>query len=126
MVVDLVVTLHTSRGTYRYFIKRGFRFDSRSGGFGIDWILPHLGSDKDIITWLIHDINAYASFFDFETTNEIMRQLIVLAGHAQWRADAGYRGVSLSRSWFGWPKAGEREYCNVHPEVLFKRSLIHV
>lgn len=125
-----------------YRFKAGFLFDGRSGGPLADFIVPNLGTQEELACWLIHDANGYDLLLSFYRTNEMLRQMLLLAWGPEnkpehpdgffvrtvpsqkkgdlARAWAVYRAVSLSRSWFGEPKAGDREYHNVKPgEKLF-------
>lgn len=117
---DNTIWVVTNRGTIRYFVKEGFYFDGRSGGPLIDWILPNLGSENEILCWLIHDINAYATYLSFEDTNEMLRQMLRLSGKGRLRASLAHWTVSQSSAWYGDPKHGEREWVNVFPEQMFR------
>jgi hypothetical protein len=118
LLEELKVIVRTSWGTLVYKFKKGFRFDSRSGGRLVDLILPHIGKHMDILTWLVHDANAYSIGLSFRATNELMRLMLLFGGNAEWRANAGYKTVSSIDGWYGEPKPGDREYHNFHPERL--------
>jgi len=102
-----------------YYIKKGFRFDSRSGGFLVDLVLPHFGSEMYIMCWLIHDVNAYAQYYSFRDTNELLYSMLHLAGANALQRKA-VRAVGVNDFWFGEPKYGDREYPNLYPEAKFE------
>lgn len=94
-------------------LERGFRFDGRSGGPLADFIVPNLGNQRLLACWLVHDVMGYGVLFGFEDTNEILRQMLILAGESRWKARLVGSAVGLSRSWYGEPLPGDREYANL-------------
>jgi hypothetical protein len=110
----------TNRGSLRYHYREGFYFDGRSGGPLVDIVLPNLGTEDEIICWLLHDLNAYGTFLGFSDTNEMLRQMLRKIGKCRAKASLAHWTVSRSSSWYGEPKHGEREYINVFPEQLFQ------
>ena len=116
---DNTIWVVTNRGTLRYTYKRDFHFDGRSGGPLVDIVLPNLGTENDVICWLIHDLNGYATYLSFEDTNEMLRQMLRLSGKVRLKASLAHWTVSRSRAWYGDPKRGDREYINIFPEPLF-------
>lgn len=95
-----------------YNISKSFWFDGRSGGRIPDLFEPNIGSQRDLIDWLIHDINAYAQYFSYSDTNEILRQMRRMVV-SRFRASYTKLAVTTSKSWFGVPKQNEREYINM-------------
>lgn len=97
-----------------------FQFDGRSGGKIPDLFEPNIGSQKDLIDWLIHDANGYALFLNFVQTNEMLRQMRIQSNSSEFWAGAVKKSVSLSKSWFGLPKPGDREYDNLKAFTIRK------
>lgn len=97
------IVLHTyDCGVLRLTIKAGFIFDGRSGGRGVDWLIPNLGTDDEIACWLAHDALFYAISLSFDTTNKILRQMLRLAGYPRWKASLVHASVSkFGSSHFG-------------------------
>ena len=95
------VTVNTDWGVFRLKVKKGFIWDARSGGPLVDFFLPHQGKHEDQLCWFVHDIFGHSIGLSFQTTNEILRQMIVLSSRSKWVSDWAYRIVSASDSWFG-------------------------
>lgn len=96
-----------------YKFRKGFLFDGRSGGPLVDFWLPNLGNQRQLACWLVHDANGYATHLSFEDTNELLRQMLRLAGVCRVKASAAKLAVSLTESWFGFPEKKDREYANI-------------
>ena len=106
--------LHTrDHGDIQFNVFGDFYFDGRSGPWCVDWFEPNLGSLNKRIAWLIHDLLGYATYFDFKTTNEILRQLLILAGDSYPKAYIVKVFVSATDSWFGWPEEDSKFYANI-------------
>lgn len=95
-----------------YHISKFFWFDGRSGGKIPDLFEPNIGSQLDIVDWLIHDVNAYAKLFSYTDTNEILKQMRSMTVNS-FRAWYIKCAVSTSRKWYGEPKKSDREYINM-------------
>lgn len=79
--------IRTDAGCLVYTAKVGFRFDGRSGGKLVDWLVPVLGSQSETWAWLCHDILYYDFDISFETANCLLKQQLVLdAGMSNWKA----------------------------------------
>lgn len=116
----VVISLHTKDyGVIRFHVKHGFLFDGRSGGMLADLFVPNLGTQKELASWLVHDINGYDTCYSFKLTNEILRQMLVISGRSKFKSWLVKKAVSLSRTWFGEPNPTDREYINIYPEYSF-------
>ena len=107
------ITLHTNYGEIVICTGTGFLFDGRSGPWILDWYEPNLGTLGHRVAWLVHDVLGHGTSFDFSTTNNILRQLLVLAGDSKAKAYVVKFAVSLSKSWFGVPPKGDKSYPNL-------------
>lgn len=96
-----------------YTVTDRFHFDGRSGGKIPDLFEPNLGTQADTIDWLIHDLNGYGLFLNFQDTNELLRLMRIQSGSSAFSASAVKKSVSISKSWFGLPKPEDREYSNL-------------
>ena len=106
--------LHTKEhGDIQFTIFGDFYFDGRSGPWCVDWFEPNLGPLNKRLAWLVHDLLGYATYFDFKTTNEVLRQLLIIAGDSYPKAFVVKRFVSASSSWFGVPVEGDKFYPNI-------------
>lgn len=109
MTVDIVCDC----GRYQFNVDKDFRFDARSGGPLVDFITPNLGRQEELKCYFLHDILAYDVGLSFDETNYALYfALRNYAGYGWWRAKTIQTAVSLSDSWFGEPKEGDREYVN--------------
>ena len=99
--------------TIAYSFGEGFLFDGRSGGPLADLFVPNLGTQEEVACWLVHDANGYDVLLDFENTNELLQQMLRLSGHSKCKSWLVKLAVSISRSWFGEPIPGDREFPNV-------------
>lgn len=120
------VLVMVSWGNYSlaYEFHPGFLFDGRSGGPLADFVAPNLGTQPEVVCWLLHDANGYADVLTFEETNDLLQAMLVQSGHSRFKAWLVKTAVSISDSWFGKPKPGEREYVNVHPVRKFEISAV--
>lgn len=115
--VEITVTWRGEVIRYRFLA--GFEFDGRSGGHLADFVAPNLGTQELIACWLVHDANGYGGAMSFRETNALLRDMLAAAGVGLVRRWLIWAAVSVSRSWFGFPMPGDREFRNVHPEPLF-------
>lgn len=98
----VAIRLHTDAGVLDVVAHEGFRFDGRSGGKLVDWLVPNLGSQDETACWLVHDILAHDFDISVETTNDLLyQQLRMGAGYGRVRAWMVWRSVSLWTGWFG-------------------------
>ena len=109
----ICITLHTNYDEIEICTGTGFLFDGRSGPWILDWYEPNLGPLGKRIAWLVHDVLGHGTSFDFATTNDILRQLLILAGDSRAKASVVRFSVSLSKSWFGVPPIGDKSYSNM-------------
>ena len=80
-----------------------FYADGRSGGWGVDWLMPNVGNQHERQCWLLHDILFYDFGISFESTNSLFRQMLTKIGYSKRRVWLLYRGVSsfIARRKFG-------------------------
>ena len=95
--------IRTDVGCLIYTANIGFKFDGRSGGKLVDWLVPNLGTQQETWAWLCHDILYYDFDISFETANDLLRQQLVLdAGMSSWKAGLiKYSVDRFGRSSFG-------------------------
>ena len=106
--------LHTKEhGDIQFNVFGDFYFDGRSGPWCVDWFEPNLGPLNKRLAWLVHDLLGYATYFDFSTTNEILRQLLIIAGDSKIKASTVRYFVGRDDSWFGVPVVGDKFYPNI-------------
>ena len=105
----------TDCGLIRINVDRGFTMDGRSGGPMVEafGIAPNLGTQDELKCWLAHDINAYAIYFSYDETNDILYSMLREIGYGWFRSKLIYTAVNCSDSWFGEPYPNEREYPNL-------------
>lgn len=96
-------------------VDAGFLFDGRSGGPGIDFFAPNLGSQAEIKSWLLHDLGSYDLIgVTFEENNELLYfSLVRYADYWKIKASTIKFFVGIKDSYFGVPLEGDREYPNV-------------
>lgn len=102
-------------GVKRISVDDGFQFDGRSGGPFADIIAPNLGTQDELLAWLLHDLNGHGvTGFSFAETNVILYwYLRKYCSYGYLRARAIYTAVSLSNSWYGEPVKGDKSYPNL-------------
>ncbi len=114
----LRIKVATNAGTLTCLVFPGFHFDGRSGGRKIDWVAPNLGTAEERLAWLIHDLLAYATCLDFQSTNLMLSALLKNpAGYSFTRTGIIRAAVTIAQifdPWFGPAKPGEREYPNIN------------
>ena len=84
----------SDEGTLHYKIQKGFTTDARSGGPLVDSIIPWTGNQMEMWSWFVHDVNYYG-FVSFSLANEILRQMLLLAGMSSWKTFLVYHAVDL-------------------------------
>lgn len=103
----------TNVGTYRIKLDKDFHFDGRSGGPFADLIAPNLGTQNEVKAWLLHDVLGYDIGLSFKETNDALYwTLIYNCAYHSFKASLIRKAVSVSDSWFGRPKEGDRELIN--------------
>ena len=102
-------------GVKHISVDDGFLFDGRSGGPIVDFIAPNLGTQDELLAWLLHDLNGHSvTGFSFEETNAILYWMLrKYCGYGYLRAQAIHTAVSMSDSWYGEPAMGDRSYPNL-------------
>lgn len=95
------VVLKTNEGFIEVCLEKGFRTDGRSGPILVDFFIPHLGDQATVASWLTHDALGHDVGFSFDTTNDILDQMLELAGHSDMKSDVVEFFVGISDSWFG-------------------------
>lgn len=84
---DTTIRVVTDQGTFILKAKEGFNTDGRSGGFLVDFIIPHYGDEKTFICWLAHDILFCLGEkeFTFELANELLDAMLKFTGRCAWK-----------------------------------------
>ena len=100
---SVTIVLVTNYGIIRVRVRAGFCCDGRSGGVAVDWLFPNWGNQDERACVLVHDALFYDLGLSFETSNEILRQMIILTKYPEWRANLVHWGVSgsIGRKAFG-------------------------
>jgi len=119
LVSPVTITVERDGWKLSYEFLSGFEFDGRSGGPLADFCVPNLGTQDEVACWLIHDANGYGAALSFRETNALLRRMLRLIGYGPVRAWLVWAAVSISRSWFGFPMPGDREFRNVSPFPCF-------
>ena len=91
VTIDLV----TDEGTLSFTIYDGFLFDGRSGGKLVDWVIPNLGTQDEVVAWLVHDVSFYPDTVSFELANDLLYLLLRRSGMGRFRAGLVYRAVTI-------------------------------
>lgn len=100
-------------GRIEYIAKKGFKFDGRSGGALVDFIVPNLGNQNEVACWLTHDIGAYALYLSCDEINELLSQMLIQSGISKFKAWLVKKAVGINTSWYGTPKPTDKEYSNL-------------
>lgn len=110
---DVKCVIKTDTGCLYYHIKAGFEFDSRSGGKFVDNIIPNLGSQNELICWLIHDCNFFG-LRPFHESNEILYLMLrKCAKYGWWKAKSVYWSVdSFGESHYGYDESNADDVAN--------------
>ena len=110
--VEYVIT--TDAGWLSVKTKTGFLFDGRSGPSLIDWYAPNLGTLEERVAWHMHDCLGYAQSLNFTDTNLMLKYwLRDMCCYSKAKSEIIRLAVSISDSWYGVPKPGERWYYNI-------------
>lgn len=120
LIAEVWIFVTRDRDVLVYRFLPGFMFDGRSGGPFADLIAPNLGTQEELACWMIHDANGYGTLLTFDETNQLLHAMLRSVGYSRFRSWLIRSAVSLSRGWFGYPRAGEREMVNVEPRRLFE------
>lgn len=108
------VKVYTDCGIFEAYTKPGFIFDGRSGPPFVDFIVPNLGSLGERTAFFLHDCAAYAGSLDFKNTNLLLKYFLRdMCGYSELKSEVIRMAVSLSKSWYGYPKPDDEWYCNV-------------
>ena len=92
----------------------GFMMDGRSGPRIVDYLIPNLGSQPELKTFLVHDLFSYDIGLTFSENNELFyNNLRGPCGYSWVTAKLAWACVSASDSYFGQPAPGDREYPNL-------------
>jgi len=93
----------TDCGVIRLDWQEGFFADGRSGGRGVDWLMPNVGTQSDREIWFPHDILFYDFDISFETTNSIFVQTARIKKYPDWKIKLLNLGISsgIARKKFG-------------------------
>jgi len=87
-------TFHTDCGVYHFETDAGWITDLRSGSSWIDSIVPKSGNEIYNAVIKFHDA-MYSGWVPKSIADEILRQGMILAGLAEWRANLAYNAVSM-------------------------------
>jgi hypothetical protein len=100
-------------GVHAFLLKKGFKYNQRSGGFFVDVFIPHQGSYNMATCWCGHDAGAYPNTPSLEIINELLRQALILhAGVSPELAQGVESMVTLANKVSPW-KA--EEWADVEP-----------
>ena len=111
-VVDYEVNF--DNGVLHVRTEKGFKFDGRSGPRILDWFAPNLGTLNERLAWHMHDALGYAQSLSFVQTNYALKFVLRdIAAYSNLKSEIIRRAVSLSNSWYGFPKLYDEWYCNV-------------
>lgn len=87
-------TYHTDCGVYHLELDAGWITDLRSGSSWVDIIVPKSGNEIYNAVIKFHDA-MYSGHCPKSIADEILRQGMIIAGIAEWRANLAYEAVSL-------------------------------
>lgn len=111
---ELDYSVFTDAGTLHVRTLPGFLFDGRSGPSLIDWYAPNLGTLEERLGWHMHDSLAYAQSLSFKETNLMLKLwLRDICCYGKVKPEIIRMAVSISDSWYGTPKPGDRFYYNL-------------
>lgn len=74
---DTRCLISTDIGCLYYYVHKGFKWDSRSGGILADLIAANIGNQAEMWAYLVHDCNFYGLGLSFETTNNLLKQQLI-------------------------------------------------
>ena len=111
---EIDYSVFTDAGTLHVRTLPGFLFDGRSGPSLIDWYAPNLGTLEERLGWHMHDSLAYAQSLSFKDTNLMLKfWLRDICCYGKVKPEIIRFAVSISDSWYGTPKQGDRFYYNL-------------
>jgi hypothetical protein len=86
-----------------------FYADGRSGGWGVDWLMPNVGTQSDREIWFPHDVLFYDFDISFESTNSIFVQTARIKKYPEWKVKMLSMGINsgIARRKFGNNTPGE-------------------
>jgi hypothetical protein len=108
----------TDCGVIQMDWEEGFYADGRSGGWGVDWLMPNVGTQSDREIWLPHDILFYDFDISFETTNSIFVQTARIKKYPDWKVKLLSLGINSS--------VARKKFGNNTPEELLNKQRINV
>ena len=88
------IDVHTDEGVLKYTIKPGFVSDGRSGPEFIDPFVPHIGNNKTLDCWIIHDMNYYG-FISKDLADDILKQMLKIANLGELKSDLVWCAVQM-------------------------------
>lgn len=89
---DFWVRLHTNEGVIDAKMKTRWITDYRSGSRAVDIVVPKKGNQAYNSIILVHDL-AYSGHLTKNMADDLLRQGMILAGVASWRAKLAYMAV---------------------------------
>lgn len=115
---DTRCLLRTDSGCIYVYVHKGFQYDGRSGGKLVDLIAPNLGNQAEMWSFLMHDVNFYGFGLSFETTNDLLKQQLIL--------DAKYSRIRASVIKWGVDTSFARQSFETNtPEEIENKKLLH-
>lgn len=95
------VVLRTDIGDLEIRWEKGTWLNARSGPIIADYFIPHMGNQKTLACWVVHDFLGYDYGISFKTINDNLDQMLELAGHSDFKSDVVEFAVGLTDDWFG-------------------------
>ncbi len=74
------ITINTNCGVYRVHADMGFCTDGRSGGIGVDLLIPHYGDEANFLAFLTHDVLFQLQEYTFEFANDLLDAMLKYNG----------------------------------------------
>jgi len=91
---DALLEYFTDEGVYRIWLKKGFRFNGRSGPSIIDFYLPNLADDDYNAAVGGHDACFDVHCFSFKVSNALFRGALLCIGRKPEKVMVAFRFVS--------------------------------
>ena len=100
MPLYIIECLDSSGIVYQYRVFKHFSCDFRSGGWGIDPIIPWADNPGCLAVWVVHDINCYG-FRPWHPANKMMLEMSRITTIGPTRGRIAYLGVQpfKGRAW---------------------------
>jgi len=97
---DLGIEAICNDGVRRWDVNEGFCCDFRSGGWGVDPVVPWCDDVGQLVTWVIHDLNCYG-LTSWSIGNALMLQMGAMSSMGPVKARIAYLGVQpfKKRAW---------------------------